>query len=157
MWVKKERPWPEDFRPMLDEIAARTGLPVGLDGIYNWVAFLPSRIDSRVPVANRYFGVFQDGSTKMRGTEVRRRDTPVWIAEVQAELLACLAQAARVEDLPARLPEARRILRRKLADLRAGRVPLARLVVRLGLIRELDAFVTASPASRAAGQLAAAG
>ena len=158
LWVKKEGArTPEDFRPMLDEIAARTGLPVGLDGIYNWVAFLPSRMDSRLPVANRYFGVFQDGSTKMRGIEVRRRDTPAWIAEAQTELLECLAQAARVEDLPARLPEARRILRRKLADLRAGRVPLARLVVRHGLSRELDAFVTASPAARAAGQLAAVG
>jgi len=142
---------------MLDEIAARTGLPVGLDGIYRWVAFLPSRIDSRLPVANRYFGVFQDGSTKMRGIEVRRRDTPAWIAEAQTELLDCLAQAARVEDLPTHLPEARRILRRKLADLRAGRVPLARLVVRHGLSRELDAFVTRSPAARAAGQLAAVG
>ncbi len=158
LWVKKEGArTPEDFRPMLDEIAARTGLPVGLDGIYNWVAFLPSRVDSRVPVANRYFGAFQDGSLKMRGIEVRRRDTPAWIAEAQVELLECLARAERVEDLPARLPEARRLLRRKLADLRAGRVPPAKLVVRLGLSRELEAFVTASPAARAAGQLAAVG
>jgi DNA polymerase-2 len=158
LWVKKEGAHtPEDFRPMLDEIAARTGLPVGLDGIYNWVAFLPSRVDDRLPVANRYFGVFQDGSTKMRGIEVRRRDTPAWIAETQTELLECLAKAVKVEDLPARLPEAQRILRRKQADLRAGRVPLAKLVVRHGLSRELDAFVTASPAARAAGQLAAVG
>jgi DNA polymerase-2 len=158
LWVKKDgASTPEDFRPMMDEIAARTGLPVGLDGIYRWVAFLPSRQDSRLPVANRYFGVFQDGSTKMRGIEVRRRDTPAWIAEAQIELLACLAQAAQVEDLPARLPQAQRILRRKLAELRAGRVPLAKLVVRQGLSRELDAFVTRSPAARAAGQLAAVG
>ncbi len=151
LWVKKEGArTPQDFRPMLDEIAARTGLSIGLDGIYRWVAFLPSRVDSRLPVANRYFGVFQDGSTKTRGIELRRRDTPLWIAEAQAELLACLALAERAEDLPARLPEAQRILRRKLADLRLGRVPLSKLVVRLGLSRELDAFATThSPGARA--------
>ena len=30
------------------------------------LAFLPSRLDSRVPVPNRYFGVFQDGSIKVQ-------------------------------------------------------------------------------------------
>ena len=64
LWVKKDGArTPQDFQPMLDEIAARTGLPIALDGIYRWVAFLPSRVDSRLPVANRYFGVFQDGSS----------------------------------------------------------------------------------------------
>lgn len=158
LWVKKDgASTPEDFRPMLDEIVTRTGLPIGLDGFYRWVAFLPSRQDIRLSVANRYFGVFQDGSTKTRGIESRRHDTPTWIAETQMELLTCLAQAKQVKDLPARLPEAQRILRRKLNDLHAGRVPLAKLVVRLGLSRELDEFVTRSPAARAAGQLASVG
>lgn len=70
-----------DFQPLLDEILARTRLPISLDGIYRWMAFLPSRIDARVPVANRYFGVFQDGTLKLRGVEVRRRDTPPFIAQ----------------------------------------------------------------------------
>ena len=49
-----------DFQPLLEEVAARTGLSISLDGIYRWVVFLPSRVDERVPVANRYFGVFQE-------------------------------------------------------------------------------------------------
>jgi len=52
------------------------------------------------------------GATRPPGSP--RRRPSCWIG---------LAQAAGVEDLPARLPEARRILRRKLADLHAGRVP----------------------------------
>lgn len=62
LWVKKPGVrHNEQVRPLLDEITVRTGLPIALEGIYRWVAFLPSRLDARVPVANRYFGVFQSG------------------------------------------------------------------------------------------------
>ncbi len=69
-----------DFQEVIDEISRQTTLGVSLDGVYRWVAFLPSRMDPRVPVANRYYGVFQDGSLKIRGIEARRRDTPPWVA-----------------------------------------------------------------------------
>jgi DNA polymerase-2 len=64
LWVQKDgASQVEDFQAVLEEIAARTSLPVALDGVYRWIAFLPSRLDARVPVANRYFGIFQDGSS----------------------------------------------------------------------------------------------
>jgi DNA polymerase II len=81
-------------------VAERTGLSISLDGIYRWVAFLPSRVDARVPVANRYFGVFQDGSLKVRGIEARRRDTAPWVAETQMALLEHLAQAPEAKSCP---------------------------------------------------------
>jgi DNA polymerase-2 len=142
---------------MLNEIASRTGLPVALDGVYRWVAFLPSRVDARIPVPNRYFGAFQDGSLKMRGIDARRGDTPAWIAEVQLAMLARMAQAATPEALRACLPDLKRMLQRALADLRGGRVPLAKLVASQRLSRELHAYRTPSPAARAAAQLAALG
>lgn len=77
VWVKKlGATRATDFQPLLDEIARCTGLPIALEGIYRWIAFLPSRQDERIPVPNRYFGVFQDGSLKVRGLELRRRNTP---------------------------------------------------------------------------------
>ena len=148
---------PEEFQPLLDEIAARTGLPVALEGVYRWVAFLPSRVDGRVPVANRYFGVFQDGSLKMRGIEVRRQDTCPWIARAQMALLEHLAQAASAEELPARLPGALRLLRRLQADLRCGGVPLEELLVSQKLSKELADYTVPSPSARAALQLQGVG
>ncbi len=74
---------PEHFSELLEKILLRTGLTINLDGIFRWVAFLPSKTDARIPIANRYFGVFQSGEVKMRGLESRRRDTPLWIADVQ--------------------------------------------------------------------------
>ncbi len=123
LWIKKEgASQVGDFQPVLDEIVERTGLPIALDGIYRWVAFLPSRLNEKVPVANRYFGVFQDGSLKVRGIEARRRDTPLFIAETQMELLELLAQAPEAAALSACLPAAIHLLRRKLRDFapRAG-------------------------------------
>lgn len=83
LWVKREGcRQPQDFQPLLEDIARRTRLPVALDGVYRWNTFLPSRVDARWPVPNRYFGVFQDGSIKVRGIDMRRRDTTPFIAEV---------------------------------------------------------------------------
>jgi DNA polymerase-2 len=158
LWVKKTGSRQvEDFHALLDEVARRTGLPVSLEGIYRWVAFVPSRVDARVPVANRYFGVFQDGSLKMRGIEVRRGDTPAWIADVQMALLEYLAEAPGAEALPAYLPGAVRMLRRALADLRCGQVKVQALLVSQKLSRTLEEYRVPSPPARAAAQLAAIG
>lgn len=158
LWVKKDGAKdPADFQEMLNEIASRTGLPVALDGVYRWVAFLPSRVDARIPVPNRYFGAFQDGSLKMRGIEARRGDTPAWIVEVQLAMLERMSQAVSPEELRSCLPDLQRILQSALATLRRGCVPLVKLVASQRLSRELHAYRTPSPAARAAAQLAGVG
>ena len=95
LWVQKPGcRTPADFEALLAEITERTGLPISMEGVYRWVVFLPSRVNGRVPVANRYFGVFQDGSIKVRGIEARRHDTAPFIVETQIGLLEILAQSA---------------------------------------------------------------
>jgi DNA polymerase-2 len=158
LWVRRDGcRQPGDFEALLREIAARTDLPIALDGIYRWVVFLPSRVDERVPVANRYFGVFQDGSLKVRGIECRRRDTPLFISELQMELLSILARAPDADRLKDCLPPARALLNRRLNDLRNGRVPLEKLLLAQKLSRELEDYRSPSPAARAALQLAKTG
>ena len=158
LWVQKPGcSAPADFTPILDEILQRTGLPAALDGVYRWVVFLPSCQDARVPVGNRYFGVFQDGSLKVRGIEARRRDTPPWIGAVQMEIVQHLAGAQSPAELPDFLPGALAIVRRALAALSAGRVPLADLLLAQRLTREVKDYTAPSPAARAAAQLEALG
>lgn len=170
-------------QPLLDEIARRTGLPIALEGVYRWVAFLPSRADARLPVANRYFGVFQDGSLKVRGLEARRGDTPPFIAAVQMGLLQRLAAATETGDIQAAVktgasdpassndwlcanlaaqshpawPAILAFLRRELRRLRQRRIPLQQLLVAQKLSRPLEQYRSPSPAARAAAQLAAQG
>ena len=144
---------PQDFSPLLDEIAKRTGLAIALDGVYRWVAFLPSRVNARVPVPNRYFGVFQDGSLKVRGLEARRHDSAPWVARMQMDLLEYLAQAEDAAQLPDYIPGAMAILRRHLADLHNGRVPAEDLLVALRLSREPQEYTVKTAGARAAMQM----
>jgi DNA polymerase-2 len=158
MWIAKPgASQVADFQPVLEAISDRTGLPVALEGIYRWLAFLFSRQDARVPVANRYFGVFQDGSIKVRGIEARRRDTPPFIACTQAEMLAELARVSRDDPINVYLPRILALLRSKLTALRTCCLPLEQLLVAQKLSRTLDEFRTPSPVARAVAQLQAAG
>ena len=158
LWIKRpESSCTADFQPLLDEIAGRTGLPIVLEGIYRWIAFLPSRLDRRVPVPNRYFGIFQDGLLKARGIDVRRHDTAPFIAQAQ---LAALEQIGRLGDdrsLERCLPDVVKGFQHQLACLRAGKIPPEQLVVTQRLSRTLDEYRLPSPAARAAMQLEAVG
>jgi len=145
---------PEDLTALLEDIRVRSGLPIALDGIYRWVVFLASRSNPRRPVANRYFGVFQSGEIKMRGIAARRHDTPPWIARVQNELLEYLARADEPEN---GLPEAIVCLKRRLSDLRGGRVKAEDLLVALRVSREAEEYRSSAPSARAVRQLKAAG
>jgi DNA polymerase-2 len=155
MWVQKpDCKTVPDFQPLLDEISARTRLPVALDGIYRWIAFLPSRVNPKVPVPNRYFGVFQDGSLKMRGIETRRRDTPPFLKRLQLEMLETLSELElQKTGQGLDLTPVLRLLHRRLKELRAGRVPFTDLLVTHKVSRKLEEFRGTSPASRALTQL----
>ncbi len=146
-----------DFQPLLEEILDRTGLPISLDGIYRWIAFLSSRPDPRVPVANRYFGVFQNGTWKVRGIELRRSDTSKWVKKVQREILELLGQAPDAGQLAGQLPQVHALLQEKLGALRRQEIPLEELLVSQKLSRGLAEYKVPSPAARAAAQLAGIG
>lgn len=141
---------------VVEDIVRRTGLPICLEGVYRWIAFLPSRQDERVPVANRYFGVFRDGSFKVRGIEARRHDTPPFIAQAQLGLLEVLSAAGNA-SLAERLPAVVEHLRHSLDALREGRVEPSALLVSHRVSRPVEAYKARTPAARALAQLQAAG
>jgi DNA polymerase-2 len=158
LWVQKEgASRVEDFQPLLEEILDRTGLPTSLDGIYRWIAFLSSRPDPRVPVANRYFGLFQNGDWKVRGIELRRDDTSRWVKKVQQEILSLLGEARDAGRLIGQLPRIHSLLQSRLSELRRGKVPLEELLVSQKISRTLEEYKVPSPAARAAAQLAEIG
>jgi len=49
----------QETQPLLDEIVARTRLPIGLEGIYRWIAFLPARADERLSLPTATLGFFR--------------------------------------------------------------------------------------------------
>ena len=88
-----------------DEIQAYTGFDLSFEGIYKWIAFLPSKVNAGVPVLNQYFGAYRDGKLKVRGIEARRHDTPAFFSKCQLEILELLAKADGVEEATAMVGE----------------------------------------------------
>ena len=148
---------PSDFTPLMNAIEEKTGIPIALEGVFKWVAFLASKRDARVPVPNQYFGVFQDGTLKYRGIELRRRDTTTWVRKIQLAALEVLARANTPHEFADCVPEVMALVERAKRELGTGRVPLNELIVRQKLSRSLDGYKSLSPAARAALQLQSKG
>jgi len=103
IWVKKQKndnaTTKNDYIKLKDTIESNIEFDISFEGIYKWIAFLPSEINSHLPVLNRYFGVFEDGSLKVRGIETRRHDTPQFLSQCQNEILEILAQGNSISDI----------------------------------------------------------
>ena len=86
-------------------IGERTGIRMGVEGTYHWIVFLPSK-QTKVGALTRYYGVFENGEVKVRGIELRQRNTPEFLREVQRQVLSVLQQARTAEEFEACLPQA---------------------------------------------------
>lgn len=132
LWVSRPAP---DLAALAAKIQRETGMPVTEEGTYRWISFLPSRMNPRIGVHNRYCGAFTDGSLKVRGLELRRHDTPRIVRRMQQELLESLAPARSLEELRARAPQAVERVREVVQRLRDGLVSPAELAIKRTLTR----------------------
>jgi DNA polymerase, archaea type len=105
IWVQNMEAKIEDYLELVEVIEKETGFRISFEGIYKWIAFLPSKINSNLPVVNRYFGAFQDGEIKVRGIETRRRDTPSLFAKFQNEILEIMSIGSCIKEVRALMPE----------------------------------------------------
>jgi DNA polymerase-2 len=157
LWVKRAGTTDAEYEALVAEIQRATGLPIALEGIYKWVAFLPSRADERRAVPNRYFGAMRDGELKVRGIELRRRDTPRWLKNIQQEMLAEFALCATRAQIGEAMPRVLDMVARELDRLRAGQVALSDLVLTYHLSRNPNEYKSATLNALVAQQLAACG
>jgi DNA polymerase-2 len=147
----------EDFQSLLDEIEQETKLPIEVEGVYSWMAFVSSRQNPNLSVANRFFGLQPDGEYKIRGLASRREDTPLFVAETQLQILQILAKEKDPSQLTNLLPNVLSMVQEKISALSNQKIPQQELVVTQTLSRELDEYRVPSPVARAARQLQAIG
>jgi len=140
LWVKKRGAIREDFDELCAEVKSRIGLPIELEGIYRWVAFLPSRMHEDVPVLNRYFGIFENGSMKVRGIELRRSDSIKVITDCQEELLQLLSRGRDLDETRRLLPDAIQVVRAYVGRIKDGEVSLTDLVILNALSKNHDQY-----------------
>ncbi|MEF8838834.1 MAG: DNA polymerase domain-containing protein [Haloarculaceae archaeon] len=105
-----------------DAVSAEIDITLEQEARYDWVAFVPRR-DADAGALTKYVGkVAGKESFKVRGIEARQRSTPAFVADVQRELLDVLDEHRAPEPVVD-------ALRGHLADLQAGRVDPADLVI----------------------------
>ncbi|MDS0257680.1 type B DNA-directed DNA polymerase [Thermoplasmatales archaeon AK] len=92
-----------DVDKVIKEIGEDTGIGIVLDGHYRWIAFLPAR--SGLGALNRYFGLRYDGSFKVRGIDIRRRDAPPIVKRFQMDLLEALRGCRNPDDIKAKFTD----------------------------------------------------
>jgi len=140
LWLKREGASSEDYVRLCEEMGRKVDLPLDFAGLYKWIVFLPSKVHPNVPVLNRYYGVKEDGNIKVRGVEVRRRDTPKFICDAQMEMIRALAVAEDSKEFIEKTPDALKVIkeyRRKLLD---GEVPVWDLIVTKRLSKDLEDY-----------------
>lgn len=129
IWIKKDNATTiNEYIQLKKKIEEKTGFEISFEGVYNWIVFVSSELDNRIPVPNRYFGVFEDGTLKVRGIETRRHDTPLYFSNFQQELLETLATANDKKELRERIPEINFIYKKYLSLLRERKVPITDLI-----------------------------
>ena len=154
---RKEATTEQDYQLILDEIERETKLPIEVEEVYSWMAFVSARNNPNIPVANRFFGLQGDGEYKVRGLALRREDTPRFVSDAQQEILKILGNEKDPAQLRQHLPDVLSMVCEKLFKLSHQGIPLNDLIVTQTLSRELDQYRVPSPVARAAVQLQPAG
>jgi DNA polymerase-2 len=145
LWIRGPEVTSENLRALLDKIQYRTGVPISLEGIYHWIAFLPSKVRADRPVANRYFGLFSDGTVKIRGIDCCRSDTPLFIKEAQKDLLLTLAEARDRPSMEKMIPAVLERLGEFVSRLNEERVDSRDLIIKKRVGKPFEEYKVNTP------------
>ena len=129
LWLKKPTATTQEYSTLCDEISCDIDVTLNFDGKYKWIVFLPSKVHPRVGVLNRYYGVMENGKLKVRGIDVRRRDTPKFVYNAQMEMIRVLSTAGNSEEFMQKIPDALRVVKDYRQRLLDGEVPVWDLIV----------------------------
>ncbi|MBS3920562.1 MAG: hypothetical protein KG012_16945 [Deltaproteobacteria bacterium] len=153
LWIRKKGLKEGEVLELCRKIGEATGITMSLEGVYRWVAFLPSKGNRESPVANRYFGLFKNGKIKARGLAFRRSDTPPLIQEAQVRMLEILKTTKDLDDFQFKIPEILDILLEYGLVLKNGEMKQEDLAIAKRISREPNAYKVDSLTALAAQQL----
>jgi len=153
LWIRKRNLKEEEVLELCRKISEATGITMSLEGIYRWMAFLPSKRNPESPVANRYFGLFKSGKIKARGLSFRRSDMPPLIREAQIRMIEILGEAKNMDDYRSKIPKILDLLLEYSLMLKDGQAKKEDLVIGKTISQEPNAYKVDSLTALAAQQL----
>ena len=140
LWLKKQNATIEDYKTLCEKITAQSKIPINFEGRYKWIVFLPSRMHPNIGVLNRYYGVMENGKIKVRGIEVRRRDTPKFVFDAQTEIIKAFSTANNVEELYKKIPEALNVVKAYKEKLLNNEISIWDLVITKHLSKKPEGY-----------------
>jgi DNA polymerase I len=129
LWLKKKNAIVAEYTDLCKEVSETIGVPLNFEGRYKWIVFLPSKMHPNIGVLNRYYGAMENGKVKVRGIEVRRRDTPRFVYNAQMQMINVLASANNSREFMEKIPEALDVVKAYRQRLLDGDVPVWDLIV----------------------------
>ncbi len=154
LWARPIDPaHPPDPERFAETMSREFDLPLGYEGRYRWIVFLPA-VTHGLGVPNRYYGLYSTGEFKLRGIGSRRHDTPVLLRRFEAEVLQLFGRARSADEFRAAVPRALARADTFAERIRDGGWPREELLISRRIVQELGAYVTFSDSVAALRQLA---
>src|SRR5215510_13746318 len=157
LWLVKPGAVRADYDGLAQAISKRTEISIGVEGLYHWIGFLPSRVNPLMPVPNQFVGLFDHGAMKIRGIEIRRSDAPCLVKRAQAEMLRCLSEVHTLAELRGQIPQALEIVRTYRRYLLDRHATIEELAITKSLSKEPQAYRHQTLSMIAAQELLARG
>jgi DNA polymerase-2 len=157
IWVTRDGAAGDDYLALGDDITRETEMPIALEGVYDWIAFLPSRQNPAVAVPNRFVGAFRHGEMKVRGIALRRSDTSPFVAALQRSMLDAMGGAHDLAALRGLRPALEAMVEEAVRALRDGRVQPEALAIARRLSKAPDQYVANTAAASVTRELCGRG
>lgn len=108
LWVKASKGCvkPSQLSRM---VSSKTGIKMDVEGLYKWIVFLPSK-QTGIGALNRYYGLFDNGKLKIRGIELRQKNTPEFLRYLQRDILKVFSEANNSKEFMGRITYAIQVL-----------------------------------------------
>lgn len=158
IWIKKENTNDRNckdidhkiYEDLKVNIEKKTGFKISFEGIYKWIAFMPSKTFDNIGVVNRYFGVFENGTIKVRGIETRRHDTPLFISKCQDEVLEIMAKGDSIKQVKELFPVIKKKVDEYILKLRMKEIKIDELVFVKKLSKDVGEYKNRKTLERSA-------
>lgn len=104
LWVKPKKNCVNPTR-LSRMISNKTGVRMDVEGHYKWIVFLPSK-NYDVGALNRYYGRFDNEEIKVRGIELRQRNSPIFLKNMQKDMIDVFSKANTSSEFLGLIPDA---------------------------------------------------
>jgi len=137
-------------------ISNNTGIRMDVEGHYKWIVFLPCK-NMDAGALTRYYGMFDDGEIKVRGVELRQRNSPVFLKNMQRDMLDVFSKANTKKEFLGLIPESIEVIKEYGLKIINHEFNQEDLVIKICVSRDISEYRVNTLAKSAMIQLRKAG